>query len=672
MIAIHIQRMNKKGFRFFQRINLPNQFQYLFLLYLTLIFFFAFFRFVFHLSFSEQFYTDVTIIEIFRSYLIGFRFDQIIILALLTPLLIILPWFDFQNRIVKIFVSVFSYIIFPIIFLGLLADIRFYDYFNIRLNFMAYEYTGEGNLSNNLVNADRLFWEFISIWILSSAFFIYIHHQFMNKCINRNKQKLIRRLIWMLCFAILFAAGIRGRISHAPMDWGIAYFSDNHTLNQSALNGIYTLIRNYTETEHDPRLSFLDESERFPFVDHHTALTKVQQMLSQDGMEFTDIQNSLKQKINTTAKFDFQPNIVIVMMESWSGIRTSALGDTNNLSPHFDSLAQHGILFTNFFANGLRTNFGLASSLCSYPAIPGRSILKRYESQHPFTTLSEILHNKGYYNLFCYGGDFAFDNMEGFFRTKKYDAFYGEESFDVGNSFSKWGVPDHLLFKRINQIVDSLPRPFQLSMLTLSNHEPFDIPDSSIIRYHDKSYESQRANGMLYADFAIGQLMKTMQSKPLFDSTIFLFVSDHSLLEASNMNLNPKIFHIPLLIYSPTLLGDSAVRIDKIGSQVDIIPTLLNLIGGQFEFESWGRDLMNLPDDDPGFVILNLWDRIGYLDNNYFYFEQLGRYIKLYTNQDKSFTAIDTTDQASTLSYIRERLHRYTQLADQMTLQKIK
>ncbi len=661
--------MNNTRKSLLEKLNLPPQFQYLLLLYVTLVLFFAFHRLLFHLSFSEQFYDVVSFGQILQSYFIGFRFDQIIILAFLTPLLILLPWFDFQNKPLRILITIYSCILFPILFLGMIADIRFYEYFNIRLNFMAYEYTGGEGLNNKFVNADRLFLEYISVWVLTTILYIVLHIKFLIKRTTTIKYSFTSRIIWLLCFLILFAGGIRGRISLAPMDWGIAYFSDNHTLNQSALNGIYTLFRNYTETEHDPRLSFLDESERFPFVSQMTAMTDVQTMLSTKNTTFQN-DSSLQLTIDKPKNFDFQPNIIIVLMESWAGKRTSSLGADKNLTPHFDSLTQHGMLFNNFYANGFRTNFGLAATLCSYPALPGRSILKRYESKHPFISLSEILHDDGYYNIFCYGGDFAFDNMEGFFRTKKYDAFYGEEIFDFDQSFSKWGVPDQILFQRINQIVDSLPRPFQLSTLTLSNHEPFAIPDSSIVRFYDDSFESKKNNAILYADFAIGKFMETMKTKPLFDSTIFVFVSDHSILESSHMSLNPNLFHIPLLIYSPTLLGDSAIIIDKIGSQVDILPTLLGLLGGQYRTESWGRDLLKLDESDSGYAVINLWDRIGYIDNNYFYFEQVGQYSKFYSNNNRKFTELDSLQHVSTLAKLRKRLRSYTQLADQLTLPK--
>ncbi len=583
-------------------------------------------------------------------------------------MLFLLPWFNLQNKIVRTVLSTFSYIVFPLIFLGMIADIRFYEYFNIRFNFMAYEYTGSGG--QNYVNADRLFWEFISIWFIASALFVYSHFKILKLNQTKTHQKLLSRIIFFFCFLIFLAVGIRGRIAFAPMDWGVAYFSDNHTLNQSALNGIYTLIKNYSEIEHDPRLSFLDESDRFPFVDQKIALANVQTMITQENSEFIDKNNSLKQTMSTKPNFEFQPNIIIVLMESWAGTRTSCLVDSLNLTPQFDSLTEHGILFENFYANGFRTNFGLAATLCSYPALPGRAILKKYESKHPFKSISEILHNEGYYNLFCYGGDIAFDNMEGFFRAKHFDHFYGVDDFDSDASFSKWGVPDELLFEKINHLVDSLPRPFQLSTLTISNHEPFDLPDSSMMRYQDDSFDSKKANAIIYADYAIGKFIKEMKTKPIFDSTIFLFVSDHAILEYPKMSLDPNLFHIPLLIYAPTLLGDSAVRISTIGSQVDIVPTLLGILGGNYEHESWGRDLLNLPADDSGFAFVTLWDRIGYLDNDYFYFEQIGLYTKLHHNlqRDQLFEEADTTEYADALKQMRERLRNYTQLADQLTL----
>ena len=542
---------------------------------------------------------------------------------------------------------------------------------------MAYEYIGEGDTAQNMFFADTKFAVYIFLWIVVSIVFIYCLHLILKKLSQREKQSNIKnQLVWFIIFILLFAAGIRGRISLAPMDWGIAYFSSNHTLNQSALNGIYTLGRNYLETSHDPRLSFLSESERFPFVDKQTALNETQKTLAQQDAEFIEPAKSLKRAVTTKPNFNFRPNIVIIVMEGWSGSRTSALGDNLNLTPCFDSLADNGIFFVNFYANGSRTNYGLGAILCSYPALPGRSILKRYDSQHPFISLSEILQLRGYTNLFYYGGDFAFDNMEGFFRQKGYTTFYGEESFSSDDYFSKWGVPDHILFEYINDAFDTLPRPFQLTALTLSNHEPFDLPDSSVQRFFNDSYSEIKANSIIYADRAIGKFIEEAKTKPIFDSTIFIFVPDHSLQESSKMPLNPNLFHIPLLIYSPNLLSDSSVIVETFGSQIDILPTLMGILGGDYIHESWGRDLLNLSDDDNGFAIISLWDRIGYLDESIFYFEQVGQYKKLYSNGGRQTPSSAPTqfreiefDSTDYRFLARQRfLHIFTQLADQMTL----
>lgn len=660
--------MKKKGSSR-NRTFIPPQFKYIISIYIAAVLFFAFFRILFQWNFAEQLGSGTSLKAIFESYIIGWRFDQIIILIILAPLLILLPWFSLENKIIQRLSQIYIGVLFSFCFILQFADIRFYSYFNSRLNFLAYEYLADGKLTRDLIYSDQKFWHYIGLWIVLSALFIWLSHYLLKRLTN--KMTITSppiRIVWFLILVVLFASGIRGRFSLAPMDWGIAYFSENHTLNQSALNGIYTLARNYLETSHDPRLSFLNDKERFQFVPKEEALKTVQQYLQQPNMQFIEPDKSIKRTVTAKKNFSFNPNIVIIVMESWSGKRTSCLGAPLNLTPHFDSLAKNGILFTDFYANGTRTNYGLAAVLCSYPALPGRAILKRYDSQHPFISLAQILQNRGYTNIFFYGGDFAFDNMEGFFRQEGYTRFIGEDNFAFSDEFSKWGVPDHILFNAIDKSLDTFPRPFQISVMTLSNHEPFDLPDSSVRRFYDDSPASKKNNSIVYADWAIGQLIKEAKTHPVFDSTIFVFVSDHCLLESSKLSIHPEMFHIPLLIYSPKLLGEEGQIIKTTGGQIDIIPTLMGILGGDYTNESWGRDLLDLPPDDSGFAIINLWDRLAWISQSDYYYEIIGQNRHLYKIIDNEFIEkpIDSANQSIT---DRIRLfHQFSQLADQMTL----
>jgi phosphoglycerol transferase MdoB-like AlkP superfamily enzyme len=331
------------------------------------------------------------------------------------------------------------------------------------------------------------------------------------------------------------------------------------------------------------------------------------------------------------------------------------------------------VLFTHFFANGVRTSFGLPAVLGSYPSLPGRSIMGRYDAPHPFRAISEILHERGYFNAFVYGGDLAFDNIQGFFTNKQYDRFIGENDFEGDQTFSKWGVPDHILLHRAAAMVDSLPRPFQMTVLTLSNHEPYDLPDSSGCKFSGDADSSKLFNAQLYADKTLGLFLKALDALNILDSTIVILTADHARYEVSRLVLDPETFRIPLLILGPSDRVTPGHIVEIAGSQTDILPTVLGLLGGQYEHASWGRDLLRLADNDPGFAMINLGNRIGCVTRDQFYLEWLGRQTALY---DYSSLRTDPVDISSVhpeqFRALQRRTRAFMQIAEQLSqLQRV-
>jgi len=587
--------------------------------------FFSLLRLLFFHNFA-QFAAEEQLGDVMTAFAIGLRFDQIVVLASLAPVIIIAPLVPLERFSSGRIVRGYMLIVFGLLFLLLLADIRFYAYFDSHLNFLAVEYLGEGSMMTDLVRTDPELFPMLFTWlVLVSLFGMLVFLVFKRLLKVPHYRSLPNHLIYSLVLLALAGLGVRGRLSLAPMDWGVAYFSQNRFLNQLALNGVYTLGRNMSENERDPRLVYLSEEDRFPFVDFGRALSTTRNMLAAPNNEWLEPDRSLRRIARQPqARQGFPPNIVIIMSESWSAELTGALGDNRNITPNFDHLVRGGMLFENFYANGTRTNFGISATLCSFPALPGRAILKRYNANHPFVSLSEILDERGYHNAFVYGGDLAFDNMEGFLRQKKFHSFYGDIELGEDLYFSKWGIPDHRLFERSSEIIDSLPRPFQMTILTLSNHEPWDLPDSSVRRYFDDADSSKVFNSQVYADYSLGHFFDLMEAKKVFDSTVFVFVSDHARYGPSRFVLDTRLFRIPLLIYAPGLRPDLKGVNPVFGSQTDILPTLMGILGGDYTHASWGRDLLNLPPDDKGFAIMNVAGRIGYIDADYLYVEDLG------------------------------------------------
>ncbi|HWR83953.1 MAG TPA: sulfatase-like hydrolase/transferase, partial [Candidatus Deferrimicrobium sp.] len=246
--------------------------------------------------------------------------------------------------------------------------------------------------------------------------------------------------------------------------------------------------------------------------------------------------------------------------------------------------------------------------------------------------------------------------------------FRGDRDFSRSDYFSKWGVPDHVVFQRTAALIDSLPRPFQLTILTISNHEPFDLPDSSVRRYPDDSDTSRLFNSQIYADHALGLFISEVRSYPVFDSTVFVFTADHARFGGGRYRGDPVDFHVPLLLYAPGIAAMQPGRIETFGSQIDIVPTLMGLLGGDYRHASWGRNLLTVPADDPGFAPISVFERIGSVDRQYHYTEILGRTASLFETGIAAGNGSDIEDKYPAAFQSRQRrLRIFMQVAEQLS-----
>lgn len=613
--------------------------------------------------------TGVGVGSIIQAFLIGLRFDTIIVLWILLPSLLLLPWLPLKNAVVRWSARVYLTVSLALCLLLLLVDARFYDSLDTHLNFLAYEYFNQGTTFWHLILSDAMLYPFMIGWLVVGVLVWWWIGKLLRRATRISyRPKWFAYPIWFLIVFALAFLGIRGRTGLSPIGWSVAYISDNHFVNQLGLNGVYTLGRATMEEGNDPRLSYLPESDRFPFIPLSEGIDTVQAMLGQPNDRWLEPGKSLlRETTQPPPPWGFNANVVIVLMESWSGRLTGSLGFPRNLTPHFDSLAENGILFNNFYANGVRSNYGIGATLGSFPALPGRSIMTRYNAAHPFITVSEILHERGYENIFAYGGDIVFDNMKGFLTSKKYYRLLDDSYFGKENVFAKWGVPDHIVFDRLVTMIDTLPRPFNLTVFTLSNHEPFDLPDSSVQIYEDDSDTSRLYNVQLYADKTIGDFVKKFRQHSAFDSTVFVFVSDHTKRGEDRYLLDPLGFQIPLLIYAPRLIGDSSVRVRAVGGQIDVLPTLLGILGSDYRHASWGRDLLEI-DSNSGFAFINDAANGGMIDSRFILRDDFHNRTSLLDRTADGTLNTDVSPQnESAGDAMKRRLRIFFQVADQLS-----
>tara|TARA_R110001599_G_C12277316_1_gene663120 strand:+ start:42745 stop:43860 length:1116 start_codon:yes stop_codon:yes gene_type:complete len=298
------------------------------------------------------------------------------------------------------------------------------------------------------------------------------------------------------------------------------------------------------------------------------------------------------------------------MMESFSGAFTGALSHDQGITPEFDKLAVRGLLFDHFFSNGTHTHQGMFASVACFPNLPGHEyLMQQTEGQHYFSGLPALLKPMGFSDIYVYNGLFAWDNQEGFFRNQAMTRFIGRDSY-VKPVFMDptWGVSDEDMFNRALEELNRLPvgAPFFAILQTLSNHTPYALPETlafepvSGFGRLDEHLTAQR-----YSDWALGQFFDRASLEPWFDQTLFVIVGDHGFgLDRQLSDIDLLRFHVPLLLLGPGIQSTYGNRIHTIGTQVDIVPTVVSLLGKPFTHQCWGRDLLALPEGDPGFGII--------------------------------------------------------------------
>jgi phosphoglycerol transferase MdoB-like AlkP superfamily enzyme len=304
----------------------------------------------------------------------------------------------------------------------------------------------------------------------------------------------------------------------------------------------------------------------------------------------SSLPNNTEHILNTS-----RPNIVVIILESWTADVIATLGAEKGIAPRFDELAAKGVLFTDFYANGWRTSYGIAAILSGFPSTPEGSILNRPNKMERLPSLVGTLKANGYVTSFYYGGDTNFDNMNAFIVHSKFDTVTNKSSFQAKDMNSKWGVHDHVIFERMLSDLAREPEPFFSAMLTISSHEPFEVPMKTIFNGTDQP--AMFKNAVHYTDKCLDTFIDKARTQPWFKNTLFIFVADHG----SSLPLNRpnayslERYKIPLLLYGEVIRKEyRGIRKGTTGSQSDIPATIFGQMNIPTEEFAWSNNLFNV------------------------------------------------------------------------------
>ncbi len=378
---------------------------------------------------------------------------------------------------------------------------------------------------------------------------------------------------------LLFGSGffllLRGGLQQIPLNIDSAYYSNNHVANDLSVNSLYYFSKSflmYNKSEIDKFIPNIDAKKAKEIVD-----------------QLYDYPKKHDQYIFTEKR----PNIVFIVLEGWAADAVDCLSVEKNITPNFDNLASEGLLFTNLYACGGTSEIGNASIFSGYPALPEISISMQPEKHRKIHTINEDLESFGYNSNYLFSGDLKYGNIGGYFMDHGFDIVEDEKVFPTDLERGKLNYFDSDLYALLIKKMNNTKEPFLQCAFTGSTHSPYDHPKKKNQTY--RGVEEDYMNSLIYADECIGKYIKTCKKQKWFKNTIFVFVADHGHPNPANENPSVKrYFRIPLLLWGEPLKKEYAgQKNEKIGSQSDIVATLLYQLGGDLSRYPWSKDLLN-------------------------------------------------------------------------------
>lgn len=427
-----------------------------------------------------------------------------------------------------------------------------------------------------IVSTSFIYWTFEYI-LAPRRLFIY-------KVSSSIKRKFTESLLLLILAALLFIP-IRGGFGTGTNHTGSVYFSSNMRLNHAAVNPIFSFV--------ESALHSVDVGSQFRFMDDDKASEIFSKLVYTKSREDTDADS-------VSIRFSTNPNVILIILEGFSKYIMTEGGRIEGVTPRLDALAKEGLYFDRFYANSVRTDRAIVSILSGLPAQPNMSIMDMPKKSTKLPSIARSLAKEGYGTYFYYGGDTNYSNMQSYVVGTGYETIVADQSFPANQRTSKWGVHDGYVFARILNDIDGMKSdsPFFITVLTLSSHEPFDVP-------YESPFENEALNAFAYTDSELGKFIDKLRERPVWENTLVVLVPDHLGAYPKDIdNYQLWRYELPLIMFGGVVKEQRIVH--TIGSQNDIAATVLGALNVPHEDFIYSKDLLD--NDAPHYAFFTFPD----------------------------------------------------------------
>lgn len=513
--------------------------------------------------FNSQHFTDVSVTD----FIAGSWFDLISTCLLFYPLIVI-ELFPNKNRESKLYlflIKLFTVIPFTLgIFINL-VDIEYFHHSASRSNYGLLTMLGFGkDLSQQLPSFFKDYWYvlvLLALLLYLSYFLVLKTYLRVDDSPNHSLKK--QSLIYLVFIGLFIFIGRGGFVSKPIRTTEAAKFTSTENV-QLILNSAFTMLNTWGSPG-------LEEKQYFTESELNNIYSPI---------HYFKKDQKFKKK-----------NVVIIILESFSPEYIGSMNKSGTTStPFLDELISKSLFFPNTFANGKKSMDAVPSIIASVPKLMTDEYLLSGYMINELTSLPNILNKEGYTSSFFHGATNGSMNFDSFCELAEFNAYYGRNEYNNESDYDgTWGIYDEPFLQWTNKKLSSLKPPFFSTIFTISSHPPYTIPEKHEDRFN--SGKTPMHNSISYSDYALEQFFKSAEKEKWYSNTLFVLVADHTPGSKEKQYSNDiGQLNIPLLFYhvrDTNLKGTD----DKIASQIDILPSILDLLNYDKEFFSFGQSL---------------------------------------------------------------------------------
>ncbi len=498
----------------------------------------------------------------------------------------------------------------------------------------------ESNKLLLLTNFLLHYWHVFILFFVVSYLWIYLYKKVsvQNESSHKGITYFGTSAVGFLVIVTLIIGGIRGDFKKSTRPINLIDASrDVKNVSQAdvVLNTPFALIRTL----------FSNNFKKMNFVDE-TTINKLVQPIKH-------YQTNPKSK----------PNVVIFILESnakeyfGSFNKNTTIPKYKGYTPFIDSLAHHSLIFTNAYANGYKSIHAMSSVLAGIPSFKDAFTSSPYPKQKTESLVS-TLKSEGYVTSFFHGAPNGSMGFLGYANILGFDHYYGKNEYNNDDDFDGvWGIWDEPFFQYFNTTISKEKQPFMATLFSVTSHEPYQVPEKYKGKFPKGDVNIHQCIG--YTDFALQQFFASAKKQAWFKNTIFVFVGDHGntiYYDEYKKEMNKNA--VAMMIYKPNskLIGESA----DYAQQIDLYPTILDLIGYKKSFRSWGRSLVGDQQIQP-FVIRYSSNLYQFMSGNYICTFDGNKVIGFYAKNDKDLKHNLIAKRNSEMNQIELKCKAYLQ-----------